>query len=159
LILLFFPGLSVSLARLKRRSIASDIEHAVGGLARPSKAGGKESDADADEAADPTPPRVVETAGETSEAVARLNKAFAAMAAAPGISGLNTNELTVPETVSMRLVPVWRAGNQTLVGHTLVAHSAKSASEFATVGVALDTLDLPVLAHAQADVLARTETQ
>ena len=159
LLLLFFPGLSVTLARLKRRSIAADIENKDAALARLQKSSPKDGDeAETEEKHAPALPRV-EPAGENADEIARLNKAFAAMAAAPGISGLNQDELTIPSNVLVRMVPVWRAGNQTLVGHSLVPHSARSNSEFATLGLAPEALDLPLLAHAQADVLGRTESQ
>jgi hypothetical protein len=141
-ILLFFPGLSISLAKLKRNAIAADIERSAGVIERENQAG----DSDAGGlpattlAADaPSPKQLAEDARE----IAQLNRAFASLASASVIAG----PTTLPEGIRFQIVPVWRAGNQTLVGHSIM-----TSAEGDSAGIPQNLLDMACLIKAQTDV-------
>jgi hypothetical protein len=160
LLLFIFPGLSISLAQMKRKAIAGEIERAVAGLGRRGEPDEGPAD-DARTAGAPTPKAASgETADQSPEEVARLNMAFAAMAGAMRSSGVSEDELTLPQGISVGTTPVWRAGNQTLVGHTIRALPTEPATERDLIDeLFASTLDLPVLAHAQGHLLQHVDSQ
>lgn len=159
LLLFVFPGLSVSLAHMKRKAIAGEIERAVAGLAgrgEPDKGPANDAHAAETPASMPAPA----DADQSPEEVARLNMAFAAMASAMRPSGISEDELALPQGVSVDTTPVWRAGNQTLVGHTILALPIEPAMERDLADdLFAATLDLPVLAHAQDHLLRHVNSQ
>lgn len=157
LLLFVFPGLSISLAQMKRKAIAGEIERAVAGLARRGEPG--EGAGDEGRSVDASAPRA-EATDQSPEEVARLNMAFAAMASAMRSSAISEDDLAVPQGVSIGTTPVWRAGNQTLVGHVIRALPTDPAMERDLADdLFAATLDLPVLAHAQDHLLRRVDLQ
>ena len=138
-ILLFFPGLSVSLARMKRNAIAADIEAATGAIpaAEATSAGDDEPESD-----QPAKARHKQEEGESAEEIARLNQAFAAL----GDASATIAPVETPAGVIFNRVPVWRAGNQTLVGYNLSALNGGGAGH-----IAVDLIDLSCLVRAQTD--------
>lgn len=158
LLLFVFPGLSTSLSRMKRKAIAGEIERAVASLARRGESDEEAADSAQAAEASATKPAVAE-ADQSPEEIAHLNMAFAAMAGAR-LSGISESELSLPQGVSVDTTPVWRAGNQTLVGHTIRALPTSPATARDLVDdLFASTLDLPVLAHAQDHLLRHIDSQ
>ncbi|HEY1722970.1 MAG TPA: hypothetical protein VGG27_17140 [Magnetospirillaceae bacterium] len=141
-ILLFFPGLSASLARLKRKAIVAEIEASIGVVMLPAE--GIQSPDDAEGGAPVLSKKKRPQVGteESVEEIAHLNRAFAALASPSAAAEPEEH----PSAVIMQKTPVWRAGSQTLVGYTLSVRVAPGA-----IHIPIDLLDLTCLARAHAE--------
>ncbi len=155
-ILLFFPGLSASLASLKRKAIASEIEV----LAR-ELAGRVEVEEDGEDARPNTETKKPQSPGksaipvsrEEAKEIASLNRAFASLASENSRHGDDdAAQGEAQAEIVFHPIPVWRAKNQTLVGHVVSAGHPKD-----TKAIPEDSLDLAGLSRAQADVDAAVQ--
>lgn len=144
-VLLFFPGQTVGLAKLRRKAMIQEIKRGAAKLARLAE----EPVAHNTQNGSAAPPARDGKDGEeqpdldTAEIV-QLNRSLAALAARieEDMAAQGADQV-LPDGVSLVTVPIWRAKTQKLVGYMMSASRAAEARH-----VPDPSLDIPLMIHA-----------